>query len=130
MNPNDLLKNGKVQVSGITYAIVKAKQIDERAFANLVDNKEITVVIDQTIVNMDNVIEIERDWKLLTFEMFLPFELVGFLSLVAQALSKAGVSVFALSSYSTDHILVKEKDLEKCLGALLDLGCQISVQNA
>lgn len=125
MDPHVFLKNGKVNISATTYAIVKARKIDERAFANIVDSKETTVVIDQSIVNLDDAIEIEKDWKLITFDMNLPFELVGFLSVISQALAKEGVSIFALSSYSTDHILVKEKDLEKTLGVLLELGCQI-----
>lgn len=125
MDPHKFLKNGKVIISTITYAIVKSSKVDLRAFANIVASKETTIVIDQTLINLDEAIEIEKEWKLLTFEMVLPFELVGFLSIISQALAKEKVSIFALSAYSTDHILVKEKDLEKALGALLELGCQI-----
>lgn len=127
MDPQKFLKTGKVNVSTITYAIVKSRKVDLRGFANIVDSKETTVVIDQTLINLDEAIEIEKEWKLLTFEMVLPFELVGFLSVISQALAKEKVSIFALSAYSTDHILVKDKDLEKALGALMELGCQIDV---
>jgi hypothetical protein len=127
MDPQKFLKNGKVNISAKTYAIVKSNKMDLRAFANIVDSNETTVVIDQTLINLDEAIEIEKEWKLLTFEMVIPFELIGFISVIAQALAKEGVSIFALSAYSTDHILLKEKDLEKALGALLELGCQIDV---
>jgi uncharacterized protein len=125
MDPNEFLKNGQVVISKETYAVIKAKHPDCSAFATIIDNKETTIIIDQTKVNEENIIEIEKDWKLLTFDMTLPFELVGFLAIIAQALAQAKVSIFALSSYSTDHILVRVKDLNKCKEALSRLGCKI-----
>ncbi len=68
-------------------------------------------------------IEIEKDWKILTFDMILPFGLVGFMAKVSQALADEKISVFAISAYSTDHILIKEKDLNKAIKKLENLGC-------
>ena len=60
MDPHKFLKNGKVNISTTTYAIVKARKVDLRAFANIVDNQETTVVIDQTLIDLDEAIEIEK----------------------------------------------------------------------
>lgn len=70
-------------------------------------------------------IAVEDGWRLLTFDVVLPFDLVGFLAEVAGVLADADVSIFALSAYSTDHILVKDADLDTALERLGDLGCTI-----
>ncbi|MBW3015558.1 ACT domain-containing protein [Candidatus Woesearchaeota archaeon] len=126
MKPEDFLKNGKVIVWKETFAVIKSKKQHKHAFANIIDKNETTVIIDQTEYNEDDVIEIEKDWKLLTFEMVLPFELVGFLAAVSKVLAEAKVSIFAVSAYSTDHILVKKKDLKKTLSKLKELGCVVA----
>ncbi len=113
---------GKVLVSKETFAIIKARKPHPEAFANIIDSKEITVIIDEAKSSEVESIEIEAGWKLFTFDMVLPFNLVGFLARVAEALAKKGVSIFVISSYSTDHILVKEKDLKKAKEALEGLG--------
>lgn len=55
--------------------------------------------------------------------MVLPFGLVGFLAKVSKVLVDEKISIFAISAYSTDHILVKKKDLEKAIKKLENLGC-------
>src|SRR3989344_1290165 len=111
MKADDYFKQGKVCVWKETFAVIKSKKTDGRAFANIIDKKEITLIINQSLYDEQNVISISKDWKLLTFDMVLPFELVGFLAKISVALAENNISIFALSSYSTDHILVKKKDL-------------------
>ena len=57
--------------------------------------------------------------------MVLPFGLVGFMAKVSQAFADEKISIFAISAYSTDHVLVKEKDLNKAIKKLKNLGCEI-----
>jgi hypothetical protein len=57
--------------------------------------------------------------------MILPFGLIGFLARVSAALAKAGISICALSAYSTDHILVKAENLEKALVCMDQLGFMV-----
>ncbi|MBE3113366.1 MAG: hypothetical protein IMZ49_01925 [Actinobacteria bacterium] len=65
-------KNDKICVWKETFAIIKAKKPCPNAFANISDRNEITVIIEQSKYNDDDVIEIEKDWKILTFDMVLP----------------------------------------------------------
>jgi len=123
MELQDYFKNGKVYVWKETFAVIKSKKTYSDAFANIIDKNEITIIIDQSKYNENDVIEIEKDWKILTFDMVLPFGLVGFLAKVSQALVDEKISIFAISAYSTDHILVKEKDLAKAIKKLENLGC-------
>ena len=62
---------------------------------------------------------------MLTFDMALPLELVGFLSKISKALADRNISIFVISAYSTDHILVKEKDLAEAIAAFSQLGCLV-----
>ncbi|HMS07909.1 MAG TPA: ACT domain-containing protein, partial [Pyrinomonadaceae bacterium] len=61
---------------------------------------------------------VERGFRLLTFDTVMDFSVVGFLASVAEILTEAGVSIVALSSFSRDHILVKQDDLARALKAL------------
>jgi hypothetical protein len=116
-------KNGKVYVWKETFAIIKAKKPYPNAFANVIDKNETTVIIERSKYNDEDVIEIEKDWKILTFDMVLPFGLVGFLAKVSKVLADENIPIFAISAYSTDHILVKEKDLARAEEKLKELGC-------
>ncbi len=60
----------------------------------------------------------ETGWRGLKVEGPLDFDTPGILASLALPLAKAGISIFALSTYDTDYILVKEKDLEKAKRAL------------
>lgn len=53
----------------------------------------------------------------------LDFSLTGILSALSGALAQAGVSIFAISTYDTDYILVREVDLETAMAALREAGC-------
>ena len=103
------------------FAIVKSKRNYDSAFANIKDNNELTVIVEQNKVDEQDVIEIERDWKLITFETVLDFNLIGFISKISSALAESNISIFVISSYSTDHILIKKKDLDKTLEILKNL---------
>lgn len=125
MNALDYLNNGKVIVWEDTYSVVKAKHTVDRCFTTVVDWNEITLIQRTIDVDEDNVIEREDGWIILTFDMVLPFELTGFLAEVAQVLAEAEIAIFAVSGFSTDHVLVKEGDLEEAIAALERLGAQV-----
>jgi len=107
------------------FAIIKSKKPYPNAFANIIDKNETTVIIEQSKYNDEDVVEIEKGWKILTFDMILPFELVGFLTKVSKVLADEKIPIFAISAYSTDHILVKEKDLVRAEEKLKEFGCVV-----
>ena len=125
MNLENHFNNGKVYIWKETFAIIKAKKPYPNAFANIIGKNETTVIIVQSKYNSENVIEIDKGWKILTFDMILPLELVGFLASVSKVLADEKIPIFAISAYSTDHILVKEKDLKRAEEKLKQLGCII-----
>lgn len=123
MELEDYFKNGKVYVWKKRFAIVKARRPLKGAFATIEDKKEITAVIDEDKIKEEDVIEKNEGWKIITFDMVLPFELVGFINRVSQILTEEGISIFVISAYSTDHILVKEEGLPGAIKKLEELGC-------
>jgi len=125
MDLKNYFKNGKVYVWKETFAIIKSKKVYSNAFANIIDKNETTVIIEQSKYNNEDIIEIEKDLKILTFDMVLPFGLVGFLAKVSKVLADEKIPIFAISAYSTDHILVKEKDLARAEEKLKELGCVV-----
>ena len=68
---------------------------------------------------------VERDWRLLTVRGPFEFALTGIMAALSGALAAAGVSLFALSTYDTDHILVKDADLDRAIDALRDAGHEV-----
>jgi len=55
----------------------------------------------------------------------LDFGLTGVLASVAEPLAKADVSIFALSTFDTDYVLVKEESVERAIAALAAAGHQV-----
>jgi len=59
----------------------------------------------------------------------LDFDLVGILAGITSCLSSAGVSIFSLSTYNTDYILLKANKIELATKALETAGYQIQRSN-
>ncbi|OYR40935.1 hypothetical protein DJ82_06500 [Halorubrum sp. Ib24] len=125
MDPTEFLDGGTVSVSDETYAVCRTDRDHSAAFATIREAGETTVVVEEDEVDAVDADAVEPGWKRLTFEMELPFELVGFLAAVATALAEVEVSVFVLSSYATDHVLIKETDRPAAVRRLEELGCEV-----
>ncbi len=67
----------------------------------------------------------ETGWRIFKIDGPLDFALTGILASVAQPLAEVGVSIFAISTYDTDYVMVKEQDLEKAVHALEGAGHQV-----
>jgi pyrimidine operon attenuation protein/uracil phosphoribosyltransferase len=68
----------------------------------------------------------ERGWRALQVEGPLDFALTGVLASLAVPLADAGVSIFGLSTFETDYVLVKEEALERAVNALQVAGHEVS----
>lgn len=67
----------------------------------------------------------EKGWQALEVVGPLDFSLVGILVSVAAPLAEAGVSIFAVSTYDTDYVLVKEEQLDLAVDALRGRGYEV-----
>lgn len=85
--------------------------------------EELSVVCHQT--NVPEGIKRDEGWRCLKVEGPLDFSAAGILASLTMPLAKEGISVFAMSTYHTDYLLVKERHLEKAVQILAQNGHQI-----
>jgi len=64
----------------------------------------------------------ENGWRCFELQGPFPFEMAGVLASVLQPLAEARVSIFAVSTYDTDYVMVKERSLTKAVKALTAAG--------
>jgi len=67
----------------------------------------------------------ERGWRCLGVHGPLDFSLSGILASLADPLAAAGVSIFAVSTFDTDYLLLREADLTTGVEALQRAGHQV-----
>jgi len=118
-------KNGRALISSQTYAIIKTKRACVNAFAVIKDDRETTCVIDESKLGTQKFLGFEGDWRMITFDMVLPLSLVGFFASVSGALADAGVNIFTVSAYTTDHVFVKNQKLDVAVKTLEKLGMSV-----
>lgn len=85
---------------------------------------ELSIVTDQDRVPAD--IQCERDYRALRVRGPLPLNLVGVLASMAGPLAEAGLSIFAISTYDTDYLLVKSAVLDSAVAVLRRAGHDVT----
>ncbi len=72
-------------------------------------SEELSIVCAEAAVPSSAIAE--RGWRCFKVEGPLDFALTGILSALTAPLAEAGISIFALSTFNTDYLLVKETNL-------------------
>jgi hypothetical protein len=67
-------------------------------------------------------VKCERGWHCLRMAGTIPFSAVGVLASLTMPLAEAGIGIFVISTFDTDYLLVKEKDLGTALDTLRQHG--------
>lgn len=135
-DPAELLKRSRVEVAPESFAVLSVthemwlKLLEnpdmsprpDTPFLIFRDNREVTLVFDERdALPIEQSVEgarVERNYRLLSFDAGLDFDVVGYMARVAAILADAGISILPLASYSRDHVLVRQEDLAKALKAL------------
>lgn len=115
-----------------TYAVCQIKDtenilncFDEKDFFSITKTEdEISVVMLQDKISSD--VKVEKDWRILKVEGTLDFSLIGILAKISGILAKNSISIFVISTFNTDYILVKEEKVEKAILVLSEEGYEIS----
>lgn len=89
--------------------------------------EELSFVCQESVipVNVPADIKAERGWNCLKIEGPLDFGLTGILAGISRTLAEHGISIFAISTYDTDYVLVKKTDMEQAVKALAEEGYEI-----
>jgi uncharacterized protein len=132
----NLLKKTRVEIAPETYFIVSLRDEDFRRllenpelsprmtapFMIFKDKWEVTLILDETDYQTCRYAlreaKVEGGWRMLSFDLVMDFNVVGFLAEVARILAEAEVSIFAISAFSRDHLLIKQDDLARALKVL------------
>jgi hypothetical protein len=77
---------------------------------------ELSIVCDQEAVPPDT--QVEEDWRALKVPGPIAFTVTGVLAGLASKLAAAEIPIFAISTYDTDYVLVKQPHLDRALEAL------------
>lgn len=93
-------------------------------FISITKTQEELSIVCQT-KNVPEEIVCVKNWRALKIVAELDFALVGILAAISTTLAQAGISIFAISTYNTDYILVQEKHLALALQTLLKAGCKV-----
>jgi uncharacterized protein len=86
--------------------------------------EELSVVTVQTD-HVSDWVECSKDWRILKIEGPLDFSLTGVIADISLILKEVRISIFIISTYDTDYILVKEKNLKTALDSLQNKGYNI-----
>jgi uncharacterized protein len=81
---------------------------------------ELSIVCPAARVPAD--VRAERHWQAIAIVGTLDFSLVGILASITTPLAEAGVSLFAISTYDTDYVLVRAADVSRAHAALTAAG--------
>ena len=133
---SELLSRTRIEVAPATYVMIG---LSHQAWARLLENPELSPRVDAPFMIFRDQHEVTLliegpDWsrirhaardakvedgfRLLTLDIPLPWNTVGYLARVTELLAEAGISIGALTAFSRDHLLVKQHDLAKALRVL------------
>lgn len=73
----------------------------------------------------DNTTERDDGWRCFRIKGVLDFSLIGILARISKIMASNGIGIFAISTFNTDYILVKEKDYKNALSYLKSSGYKI-----
>lgn len=79
-------------------------------------NEELSIVVDENINISSDIVE--YNWRAIKIVGTLDFSLIGILSRISTILAQAKISIFAISTYNTDYILLKANQLENAIEVL------------
>lgn len=130
-NPQSYRREMYMKIQKIAYnfsvcKITNLSEIDyeqEYFFIGKTDEEISLVCMTEKVPG--NTTEREDGWKAFKIQGILDFSLIGILAEIATLLAENEIGIFAVSTYNTDYILVKEENYSKALKALSDAGYQI-----
>ena len=85
---------------------------------------ELSIVVESP--HVPEGVKREDDHAMIRFEGPLPFDLIGILASVLTPLAEAGISVFVVSSFDLDYVLLKRSRLAQAVAVLRTAGHSVT----
>jgi len=133
---SELLRQTRIDVAPATYVVVG---LSHQTWAQLLENPElsprpdapfmifrdqheVTLLIEADdwarIRHAARDAKVEKWFRLVTLNITLPWDTVGYLARVTGLLADAGISIGCITAFSRDQLLIKQEDLGKALRVL------------
>lgn len=107
-----------------SFSVIQVKNIDPSMlkivplfFAQT--SEELSLVLPTTNVPSE-AINREDGWKAIKIISVLDFSMIGIIARISSLLAEESISIFALSTFNTDYILIKEHQVEQARTVLTD----------
>lgn len=121
----------KIEIKRIDYDFTVCKVTDyslvnwntEYCFIGKTEDENSLVCFTRDV--SQNVIKRDDGWKVFRIQEILDFSLIGILSRISGILAKESISVFAVSTFNTDYIFVKNRNYEKAMEILKQNGYSV-----
>ena len=121
----------KIEIKRIDYDFTVCKVTDyslvnwntEYCFIGKTEDENSLVCFTRDVPQ--NVIKRDDGWKVFRIQEILDFSLIGILSRISGILAKESISVFAVSTFNTDYIFVKNRNYEKAMEILKQNGYSV-----
>ena len=118
-----------------TYSVIQVKDISKinfekfkGSFFNLcITDDEVSVLLNEEYSELiDKKINEEKGFKCLKIEGVLDFGEIGIIAKISRILAKEEISIFVVSTYNTDYVLVKENKIAHAIHVLKENQINIS----
>ena len=127
----NLIKGETMQIKrmGESFSICKVEDYSdtdltsEFVFVGKTDEENSLVCLTRAVPR--NVTNRDDGWRAMRIQGVLDFSLVGILSGISAVLAAEGIGIFAISTFNTDYVLVREADYEAALAVLAGAGHQV-----
>lgn len=132
----DLLRETRIEVAPATYVLLGLRHQEwarllespelsprpDSSFLIFRDSRQVTLLLEeedwQRVRHIVRDAQVEGGFRLLTLDVELPWNVVGYLAQVTEILAGGGIPIGAISSFSRDHLLIKQDDLGNALRLL------------
>lgn len=116
----------KLPVNALTAAAGIMAEAHTAFSALLFDKDEISVLLDEQDYaafqqRLAGYTVSDIRYRLITFDVVLEHDLVGFMAVISSALAEAGISILTFAAFSRDHVFVNDDDHEAALQVLENL---------
>ena len=117
------------------YSVIQVKDISKinfekfkGSFFNLcITDDEVSLLLNEEYSELiDKKINEEKGFKCLKIEGVLDFGEIGIIAKISRILAKEEISIFVVSTYNTDYVLVKENKIAHAIHVLKENQINIS----
>jgi uncharacterized protein len=124
-------ENMKLKILNLNFTVVKFPPtekiplwaLNSDVFSITRTDEELSIVCPSECLPINEAFsDVENDWKCIKVEGILDFSLTGILSSLANPLAENNISIFAISTFNTDYLLVKSHSIEKAVVVLENEG--------